>query len=302
MIEMGQLQTLVAVAELKSFSKAAEKLRVTQSAISQSIKNLEKKTNFKLFKRSGKTVILTPEGKKLYSTVHPFLSRLDDTLEEIQDDKKSMSGLVRIGTLAGVGKSWLAHELLLYASENKDLEISIQLGFQEDLVKDFENYQLDFLILPDTHLPSIGKKKFIGEEYLVFVFPDNPEFEIRKGMNLETLSSYPTILFQDENDGLYLRWCQELYGKIPQKINKRYVINSHGNMLQAVQRGLGVAVIPQHVLNGSYYKDKVKCLEEAEVSNGKFYIIYHSERENITRLEKTLKRLTSVQNPFDKIL
>jgi DNA-binding transcriptional LysR family regulator len=61
MIETSQLHTLVAVAKSRSFSKAAEELNVTQSAISQSIKNLETRIDVKLFKRTGKKVVLTPE-------------------------------------------------------------------------------------------------------------------------------------------------------------------------------------------------------------------------------------------------
>ena len=56
-IETSQLQTLVAVAESKSFSRAGERLHVTQSAISQSVKNLEIKTKVKLFHRSGKQIL-----------------------------------------------------------------------------------------------------------------------------------------------------------------------------------------------------------------------------------------------------
>ncbi len=301
MIETSQLQTLVAVTKAKSFSKAADDLHVTQSAISQSVKNLEKKIDIRLFKRSGKRVVLTPEGEKLYQLAQLFLSNMEETLEEIQNDKNAMSGSVRIGTLTGIGKSWLAPEMLQYASENDDLKISIKLGFQEDLVREFENYQLDFLILPEESLPTVGEKKLIGEERSVLVFPDESEYDIKEDVSLEDLSSYPTILFQDESDGLYLKWCRERYGRIPKKINKRYVINSHGNMLQAVQRGLGVAVVPKHVLHRSYYKDKVKSLDGVEVSNGKFYVIYHENSEDITRIKITLERLTSVKNPLSII-
>ena len=144
MIETSQLQTLVAVTKAKSFSKAAEDLHVTQSAISQSIKNLERKIDVKLFKRSGKKVVLTQEGEKLYALAQNFLSQMEETLDEITDDKTSMSGVVRIGTLTGIGKSWLAPLMLQYGSENKDLTVSINLGFQENLVREFENYRLDF--------------------------------------------------------------------------------------------------------------------------------------------------------------
>lgn len=298
MIETSQLQTLVAVSKAKSFSKAAEDLHVTQSAISQSIKNLERKIDVKLFKRSGKKVVLTQEGEKLYALAQNFLSQMEETLDEITDDKTSMSGVVRIGTLTGIGKSWLAPEMLQFSSENEDLTVSINLGFQENLVREFENYRLDFLILPEESLPTVGEKKLIGEERSVLVYPDNDNFKIDESVSLDELSSFPTILFQEEGDGLYLKWCREKYGQIPKKINKKYIINSHGNMLQAVQKGLGVAVVPLHVLKRSYYKDKVGSLLDFKVSNGKFYVVYHKDAVELTRIKATLDRLTLLPNPM----
>lgn len=298
MIETSQLQTLVAVARAKSFSKAAEDLNVTQSAISQSIKNLENKIEVKLFKRSGKKVVLTPEGEKLFSLAAAFLTNLDDTLEEIQHDKDEMSGKVRIGTLIGVGKSWLAPEFLELSKNNPDLTVSVHMGFQEDLVREFENYRLDFLILPEDALPSVGEKIFLSEEKISLVFPKDNNFNIYKEMTIEELSELPTILFQEE-DHLFLKWCRDHFGKTPKKTIARFIVNSHGNMLQAVEKGLGVAVVPNHVLKRSYYRDRIGTLGETfEVSNGKFYIVYHKDSLELMRISETLKRLTSENNPL----
>ena len=96
MIETSQLQTLVAVTHAKSFSKAAENIGVTQSAISQSIKNLESKLEIKIFKRSGKNVVLTPEGERLYQFGARFIAEMKDTLDDLQSDKNTMRGKVRI--------------------------------------------------------------------------------------------------------------------------------------------------------------------------------------------------------------
>ncbi|OUR97943.1 hypothetical protein A9Q84_07035 [Halobacteriovorax marinus] len=300
MIETSQLQTLVAVARAKSFSKAAEDLSVTQSAISQSIKNLENKIEVKLFKRSGKKVVLTQEGEKLFSLASNFLGNLGDTLEEIQHDKESMSGKVRIGTLTGVGKSWLAHEMLEYAKEWDDLTVQITLGFQEDLVRAFESYRLDFLILPEESLPTVGEKALLSEEISTVVYPKDADFEIDpENLNLEDLSRIPTILFEEE-DHLLQKWSREIFGKFPKKLNVRYIINSHGNMLQAVKEGMGMAVVPKHVLSRSYFKDHVNTLgEKYEVSNGKFYIVYHKGSEDLLRIQSTLSMLTKSENPLN---
>lgn len=300
MIETSQLQTLVAVARAKSFSKAAEDLSVTQSAISQSIKNLENKIEVKLFKRSGKKVVLTQEGEKLFSLASNFLGNLGDTLEEIQHDKESMSGKIRIGTLTGVGKSWLAHEMLEYAKKWDDLTVQITLGFQEDLVRAFENYRLDFLILPEESLPTVGEKTLLSEEISTVVYPKDADFDIdAEDLKLEDLSRIPTILFEEE-DHLLQKWSREIFGKFPKKLNVRYIINSHGNMLQAVQEGMGMAVVPKHVLSRSYFKDKVNTLgEKYEVSNGKFYIVYHKGSEDLLRVQSTLSVLTKSENPLN---
>jgi DNA-binding transcriptional LysR family regulator len=298
MIETSQLQTLVAVARAQSFSRAAEDLGVTQSAISQSVKNLENKVGVKLFKRSGKNVVLTAEGVKLHSLASSFIDELDNTLIEIKHDKDSMSGKVRIGTLIGVGKSWLAPELLSFATEFPELTVSISLGFQEDLMRDFENFKLDFLILPHGVLPNVGEKVLLSEEKVTLVIPKGNPFGLTKKVTLEDIESVPTILF-DQDDHLFNNWCRRKFGKKPKTLNRKFVVNSHGNMLHAVKEGLGVAVVPNHVLNRWYYKDQVETLgKEFEIDSGKFYICYHKDSVELARIREVLTRLTREKNPL----
>jgi len=299
MIETSQLQTLVAVTKAKSFSKAAEDLGVTQSAISQSIKNLESKLEIKIFKRSGKNVVLTPEGERLYQFGSQFLMGLQDTLDELQSDKDQMKGKVRIGTLTGIGKSWLAHEIVDYAKENPDLRLTVRLGHQEDLLAGFENNLLDILILPEEELPTGGEREFFVEEKSTLVFPkNNKDFALKNNLSLNQLEEMPTILFE-KDDHLFFRWCRTKFNSIPKKLNVRLMVNSHGHILQAVHEGLGVAVVPNHVLNRSYFKDKVSTLGgEFEVPSGKLFIVYQKESENLARIKNTIERLLSHRNTF----
>ncbi|EQC48066.1 LysR family transcriptional regulator [Bacteriovorax sp. Seq25_V] len=298
MIETSQLHTLVAVARAQSFSKAAEELGVTQSAISQSVKNLENKLEVKLFKRSGKKVVLTGEGEKLFTLASNFLSHLDEALVDIQNAKNTMSGTVRIGTLIGVGKSWLAPELLSFAKEYPELSVSISLGFHEELIREFENYRLDFLILPEGALPTVGEKKLLSEETVTLVYPKGNPFGITKDMTIDDLAKIPTVLFERE-DQLFQNWCRAKFGKLPKSKNVKYTINSHGNMLQAVREGLGIAVVPNHVLKRSFYKEQVETLGNFfDVDHGKFYLVYHKDATELVRIKKTLERLTSEKNPF----
>lgn len=299
MIETSQLQTLVAVTRAKSFSKAAENLGVTQSAISQSIKNLESKLEIKIFKRSGKNVVLTPEGERLYQFGAHFISEMKDTLDDLQSDKDTMRGKVRIGTLTGIGKSWLAHEIVEYAKENPDLRLSVRMGHQEELLADFENNLLDILVLPEDELPTHGEREFFLEEKSTLVFPkDHDDFNFKTKLTLARLEELPTILFE-KDDHLFFKWCRSKFKSTPKKINVRFTVNSHGHMLQAVYEGLGIAVVPNHVLNRSYFKDKVSTLGgEFEIPSGKLYIVYQKESENLLRIKNTIDRLLSHRDTF----
>jgi len=299
MIETSQLQTLIAVAQAKSFSKAADLLGVTQSAISQSVKNLESKLEIKIFKRSGKSVVLTPEGEKLFTLATNFVEKMDQTLEELRGDKNEMQGKVRIGTLTGIGKTWLAKEVVWHAKEHPELQLSVRMGHQEDLLLDFEANKLDILILPEDDLPLQGEREFFLEEKSTLVFPHSLKDELlNKKFTLESLESVPVVLFE-QNDHLFMKWCRYKFKSLPKKLNVRFSVNSHGHMLQAVSEGLGIAVVPNHVLNRSYFKDKVLTLgDEFDVPSGKLFIVYHKESENLVRIKNTIDRLLSHRDTF----
>jgi DNA-binding transcriptional LysR family regulator len=299
MIETSQLQTLVAVTNAKSFSKAADDLGVTQSAISQSIKNLESKLEIKIFKRSGKNVVLTSEGEKLFHFGSHFLSEMQETLDEIQSDRELMKGKVRIGTLTGIGKSWLAHEIVDYAKENPDLRLSVRMGHVEELISDFENNKLDILVLPEDEIPSQGEREFFLEEKSTLVFPkDHVDYNFQSKLTLARLEQLPTILFE-KDDHLFFKWCRFKFKANPKKLNVRFTVNSHGHMLQAVYEGLGIAVVPNHVLNRSYFKDLVSTLGgEFEVPSGKLFIVYQKEAEDLIRIKKTIERLLLHRDTF----
>lgn len=299
MIEISQLEAVVAVANAKSFSKGALQLGITQSAISQNIKNLENKLGVKLFTRSGKAVLLTLEGEKLHQMGVLVLEKMQSTLANLEESKNSMRGKVRIGTLTGIGKTWLAQEVLWYAKENPDLELSVRLGHQDDLLLDFEAGKLDLLILPDEDLPAHGEKEFFLEEKATLVIPKSYRGQyLWEDVSIELMEQIPTVLFES-NDHLFYKWCRHKFQNIPKKLNTRFSVNSHGHMLQAVFEGLGIAVIPNHVLNRSYFKDKVETLgADFEVPIGKLYLVYHKDSEHLTRIKKTLERLLQNRDTF----
>ena len=302
MIETSQLQTLVAISEQGSYSMAAEKLGVTQSAISQSMKALEKKLSIKLLRKNGKKIVLTKEGQDLFKLSNKFLRDLDSTIQTISSSKNEMKGLVRVGTLSGIGKSWLAPELLDFSLKHDFFSVAVVLGFKDDLIRDFKNNNLDVLVLPEEALPNVGERLFLAEEKSTFIFPKNRSFHVDREMSLDEISNLPTILFE-QDDPLYYQWCRARFDKNPKLINTKYVVNSHGNMLQAVSKGLGVAVVPNHVLNRTHLRGDLEHFDENfEVSNGNFYLVYQKESLQLKRIKNTIEFLLAIDNPLNRSL
>ena len=77
---------------------------------------------------------------------------------------------------------------------------------------------------------------------------------------------------------MFYSWCREKYGSVPRNVKPRIVTNSFGQILQAVNENLGIAVVPTHVFRRSFFKDKVKTLgKEFDIISGEFLFIFHSE-------------------------
>ena len=97
MIDISKLKTFVAVADLGSFSKASEILYITQPAVTQQIKALERIIGAKLFQRQGGRIVLTDEGKRIYQIAKNLLSNYENLMEEMAKIKKDFKDTLLLG-------------------------------------------------------------------------------------------------------------------------------------------------------------------------------------------------------------
>lgn len=264
--ESSHLQVLVALSQSESISQAAQSLNVTQSAVSQTLKTLETRVGFPMLARHGKNVTLTEQGRRLAKIAKQYLKRVEETIEQIHQEASEVRGVLHVGTLAGLGKSWLSAAIIDYMAEHENLEMKISMDFPESLIRRFERGDVDALIMPDYQVPAWAEKWVLHEEHSVLVFPDSKDYKITEKTSLKELLQHPVLMFE-EHDPLFYRWCQERYQSLPRGHKTRLVVNSFGQLLQGVHDGLGMAVVPTHVLNRSYYRDKIKTLKGSEVFN-----------------------------------
>lgn len=285
MIENSQLQVLMALTKADSLSQAAEFLSITQSAVSQHIKNMEAKVGFSVVTRQGKKQVLTPEGRKLAKLGKTYFKRLEEAITEIQQENNQIIGGVSIGTLFGIGKSWIAYRMVEFSENFPELSVKVEMDYPDRLIEKFESRDLDCLVLPRQITPPHCESKLLHSEKATLVVPDNGEFKITSKTSMKDLMEFPLVFFE-ERDPLFFNWCKSVYGTVPRNVRPRLVINSFGQMLQAVHQGLGIAVVPTHVLDRSFFKDKVKVFgKDFQVMSSEFDFIYHTEAKESLKID-----------------
>jgi len=284
MIESSLLHVLSEVEKTGSFSKAALNLGVTQSAISQKVKTLESKIGQTLFKRKGKTFELTKNAKKLTKISRHYQKKLDEFFIEMRLNQTEVAGSLRVGTLYGVGKSWLSSQMIEFAKDYKELKISLSLEFHDNLLRDFENDEYHALILPEYLTPPKANAIYLHDEYSVLIYPSNGSITIAEELTFKEFCQLPFVLFE-ENDPLIQRWSKEKFGMMARNINTKLIVNAFGQIIQAVSEGIGIAIVPEHVLNRSFYKDDVQILKgDYRIKNNTFNFMFHGELEDSKKL------------------
>lgn len=149
-IDLNLYKIFSKVAETKNITKAAEKLYVSQPAITKSIKQLEKNLGGTLFIRTKKGVELTEEGKVLYLHVKKILDDISNAQNKFSSLINLEEGKIRIGASATVTKHFLMPYIEKFHNMYPSIEICIVNELTKNLVKDLKYGYLDFLV---TNMP-----------------------------------------------------------------------------------------------------------------------------------------------------
>lgn len=141
-----RMDTLIAVCKDMSFMKAAEKLNITQPAVSQHIRHLEENYGIKIFKYDGRKIKLTAEGKKLLDAATTI--KHDDLFlrEQIKELKKERSNLI-FGTTLTIGEFVMPERLAEYLKEYPDTSIRMIVANTQGLLQKLDNGEIDFAVI-----------------------------------------------------------------------------------------------------------------------------------------------------------
>lgn len=148
MITLRQIQSVVAVVEERSFTRAAARENATQSGISQHVSAVEKALGVALFERERDGVIATPAGKRYYTHCIEVLRTLDIAKGEAQQAGSLVTGKIRAGLIPAFTRAALAPALERFADAYPGVEIEVIEGYSGALMDMVRSEALDFALVP----------------------------------------------------------------------------------------------------------------------------------------------------------
>ena len=160
-----------AVANEHSFTKAAEALHMTPSAVSHAVSKLEQEFDLQLFVRSRQGARLTQEGEKLLPYIHTILQCHELLYLEVAQIHGNLSGSVRLGTFSSVTAAWLPQLLRRFREEYPGIQLTIHQGNAQELADWLENDGVDLAFVVNGAAPQSTELSPTCQDPLVCVAP-----------------------------------------------------------------------------------------------------------------------------------
>lgn len=230
-----ELQAFRMVAQTLSFSQAAERIHITQPALSQRIQSLEKNLGLTLFVRDPKGVKLTEAGLRLlrYCQIKDHLeSELLNDLVKAPDGR--LGGRLRIAAYSTVLHSVVMPALAPLLRENPAVQFEFNMYEMDDLIGVLERAESDFVVMDRTIERSNIQNLALGEEKYVLI--QSRDFPVRE-----------VYLDHDPNDQTSEQFFKTQGEKRPELV-RSYVDDIEG-ILSGVALGLGQGVVPRHLVD-----------------------------------------------------
>ena len=242
-MDIRQLRAFSAIAETGTFTAAAERVHVTQAAISMQIRQLERETGVRLFVRAPRRVLLTEAGEKLLERARVILREHDAALSELAALTGADKGRLRIGSASAmVSGDPLPQILKKLRAAHAAVETSVISGTSEDLVQRLMNGEIDaaFVSLP---VEARGvQTELLNEDYLVAIASPRHKLARQKVVSAYALSSEKLIL--GERGGNTRRLIDQFFAQAGVTPNVAMELSRLAAIKRMVEEDMGVGIVP----------------------------------------------------------
>ncbi|MCL5957766.1 MAG: LysR family transcriptional regulator [Chloroflexi bacterium] len=230
------------VAKQGNFTKAAENVFVTQSALTHQIKALEAELGCLLFERIGKRkILLTAAGKRLFAFAEEMVEQYGNLIDDLGELKGSRKGQLRIAAPFTTLYHLLPIPLEKYIKQFPWVELTVLDRAQQDVIHFVREGDVDFGFVLESKVPSVLDSRRWKKVETVLLAPKDHPLAVEKQIKVEQLARYPLILPPKGAGFHYRKKLDELFSL--HGLEYRVVMESSNVELSSVycEMGLGVS-------------------------------------------------------------
>ena len=255
---MLKYRIFLSVVETGNFTKTAEMFGYTQSAISQIIHSLEQELNVTLFTRTKRGIYLTNDGKQL----EPYIRRLCTDYVNMLDRSSAIKNLegsvIRVGTFASISANFLPTVIKKFKQEYPLVRFNLMQSDYDTVKTWINDTTVDFGFLTADVAQNLKSIPILKDE-MVMIMPKNHPKAVKKEICLSDFSGEPFI-FLDQGKKTE---PMEYFYKAGIEPNQQYRVYDDYTIMNMVEQGLGIAILPELVLKRHHQDIVIRSLTPA---------------------------------------
>lgn len=247
-----EAEIIKVLAEERNMRKAAERLFLTQPALSQRLQSIEKEWGSQIFIRSQRGLMPTPAGELVIQHANETIARREEVFDAIQSLNSKVHGTLKIACASIVGHNWLPKVLKEYITLYPDTKISLMTGWSSEIVK--------ALYEGEAHIGIVrGQADWRGKK--IHLFRDMMYLVDTEIQDLEEVaySDRPFIQFKSDSDYYQeiMQWWQRHFKQNPRN---QIIVDQIETCKQMAINGIGYAILPSITLSGQENVNKIPLI------------------------------------------
>ncbi|MHC4938897.1 MAG: LysR family transcriptional regulator [Planctomycetota bacterium] len=242
-MEIRQLEYVVAVAEEKSFSRAAERLHLAQPSLSQQVKKLESELGTTLFDRLARGVVTTEAGERFVERARRILADLVDARRDAGETRDTVRGTLHVGAIPTIAPFLMPGLVRAFAKRWPDVTVHIEENVTDRLLDHVVNGELDLAITSSIADDRAVHVDTVATEPLWVLLPQDSALAEKKSVSWGTFDKQRTLVLHDDHclSGQVTQFCRRR-GSRPTIVSRGAQLATIAEMIAA---GLGVSVVPE---------------------------------------------------------
>nr|WP_307775176.1 LysR family transcriptional regulator [uncultured Cetobacterium sp.] len=278
-MDLHYLRIFYEVAKEKSFTKAANKLYINQSAVSIQVKKFEEILNSKLFDRSSKKIKLTYTGEALYKMAEEIFEKVKRAEKEIERIINLDKAKISIGATSVIGEPLLPLLMKSFISIHEEIEYDITIASKEWLLKLLKEGELDILLIDEEHITDPNLEVVtVGSVPYILV-------SSRDAQKLESISKEPLIsrkhIYNNDKAISYLEDKNHICfnTRIP-------VLGNLGVIKGMVKEGIGNVILPYYAVYKEIQNNEFKIVRTIDEVSDSYQIVITKDKKNLAHIIK----------------